>query len=468
MESPEVMSYEMLERTIIRNEFIPHAPWPKQLVFLSLLCRDALFGGAASGGKSDALLMSALQFVEVPGYAALIVRRNFTDLKLPGGLIDRSLDWLKGKAHWNAQEHRWRFKSGSTLQFGYADKEGDERRYDGTEFQFVGLDEACHFTQRQIVYFFERQRRKLEIPVPIRMRLGTTPGGPGHEFIRRRYVEPGTPGKVFIPATVDDNPAVNAAEYRLSLEEIKETDPLRYRQMLLGDWNAIPGGRFKEEWLRKTWRVDRESPEWCELWSEGNGEPEERFNWQSAATFQTCDPAASASRNADHFVLSTWKVTPEARLVWWDCERAQLEIPDQVSRCQMSYRRHRPQFVAVEEVLNQRAHAQYLRRSTQPVMVVRSVGPRGRDKLDRALGAIQLVASGRLYLPERHPTFPVDEVKGELIRFTGLNDDEQDDCVDTLSYACECLSGVRMGGTIPANRAPFRHYSRQGPYDGLR
>ena len=201
------MPQELLERTLVFNPYIPQLPTERQIAFLQLECLDALYGGSGGGGKSSALLMAALQYADlVPGYAALIVRRNFTDLKLPGGLLDRAHDWLKGKAHYNAQEHRWRFKSGATLQFGYADKEGDETRYHGAEFQGIFLDEAVQFTEKQIKFFFERLRRRTEIPVPLRMRLGTTPGGVSHEFLKRRYIDPGTPGKVFVPARVADNP----------------------------------------------------------------------------------------------------------------------------------------------------------------------------------------------------------------------------------------------------------------------
>jgi phage terminase large subunit-like protein len=473
------MSAEVLEQTIVLNPFIREMPWPKQVAFLELECLDALYGGAASGGKSSGLLMAALQFATVPGHAALIVRRRFKDLELPGGLIDRAIDWLKGPAkkglaHWNAQEHRWRFSSGATLQFGYADKEGDERRYDGSEFQTICLDESCHFTERQIVYFYERLRRKAGIPVPLRMRLGTTPGGPGHDFIRRRYVSPGTPGKAFIPANVDDNPAVDAAQYRASLAEIKATNPIRYRQMLLGDWDAVEGGRFRDEWLRHCWARDPADRDLVTLYHThpltGARTEVERFDASQAATFQTYDPSASASTAADHFVVSTWKLTPRANLVWWDCYRDQKNVPDQVRIARQLYKEHRPQFIAVEKVLNQTAPADYLRESTNPVCVVRPVSPGGKDKLTRAQGGIILAESGRLFLPESHPTFPLDDVRGELVRFTGLEKDEQDDCVDCLSYATECLHWVRPGGPRSGSSAPFTHATSfaRNPFAGLR
>src|SRR3989337_968646 len=73
--------------------YIPHRPTPKQSAFLILPHREAFYGGAAGGGKSDALLMGALQYVDVPGYAALILRRTFTDLAKAEALIPRSLEW---------------------------------------------------------------------------------------------------------------------------------------------------------------------------------------------------------------------------------------------------------------------------------------------------------------------------------------------------------------------------------------
>lgn len=433
----------MLERTLASNPLIPHLPTTRQIRFLELESLDALYGGAAGGGKSDALLMAALQFAAVPGYSALILRRTFADLKLSGSLIDRSDEWLRGKARWNGQEHRWRFSSGATLQFGYCDHEGDEQRYRGSEFQFIGLDEATQFTETQIRFLFSRLRRRRSIPVPMRYRLVSNPGGPGHEFVKRRYIAPGSPQRVFVPARLADNPFLDQEQY---LQSLAELDPLTRAQLLAGDWDAVAGGRFKADWLRGRFCRDPHSPDWAFL-RDADGVPIERFKPASCVRFQTGDPSASASAAADYFVLSTWLLTPKAHLVWLDCERDKLEIDQQVKRCQQSYRRHRPAFVAIEEVLNQRALAQLLRRSTDPAMVVRSVSPLGRDKLARAVGGINLAASGRLFLPESNPLFPLEDVVAELTRFTGDDEkDAHDDIVDTLSYAAELLPELSAGG----------------------
>src|SRR2546423_14589465 len=79
-------------------KYCPHDPSlnPRQAGFLLVPNREAFYGGAAGGGKSDALLAGALQYVDVPGYAAILFRRTYTDLALPGAIMDRSHEWLRG------------------------------------------------------------------------------------------------------------------------------------------------------------------------------------------------------------------------------------------------------------------------------------------------------------------------------------------------------------------------------------
>ncbi|NLH62080.1 MAG: hypothetical protein GX452_11820, partial [Ignavibacteriales bacterium] len=81
---------------------------------------ELLYGGAAGGGKSDALLMAALQFIEYPNYNALLLRKTYQELALPEAIMDRSMQWLeKTDAKWYAKEYRWQFPSGANLTFGY-------------------------------------------------------------------------------------------------------------------------------------------------------------------------------------------------------------------------------------------------------------------------------------------------------------------------------------------------------------
>lgn len=235
--------------TVLENPYIPHDPTPKQAEFLLLPDREALYGGAAGGGKSDALLMGALQYVQVPGYAAILFRRTYKDLALPGALMDRSHQWLDPTdARWIDSEKTWLFPSGATLTFGYLEAENHKYRYQGAAFQYVGFDELTQFTLTQYTYLFSRLRRLAGVQVPIRMRSASNPGGMGHEWVMQRFL---TEGKVkrrpFIPARLEDNPYLDREEYEASLNEL---DPVTRAQLLKGDWTAKPAGKkFKREWF---------------------------------------------------------------------------------------------------------------------------------------------------------------------------------------------------------------------------
>ncbi len=233
------------------NRYIPHKPTPKQLAFLLLDNSEALFGGAAGGGKSDALLMAALQYVNVPGYAALLLRRSYTDLALPGALMDRAKAWLMPTdARWRDSSKTWQFPSGATLTFGYLEHMGDEYRYQSTEFQMIGFDELTQFDQAQYRYLFSRLRRVNELDVPLRMRSASNPGGIGHEWVRNRFIDADAieDGRVFISARLPDNPHLDQGAYVASLDQL---DPVTRRQLLDGDWSARqPGNLFKREWFQ--------------------------------------------------------------------------------------------------------------------------------------------------------------------------------------------------------------------------
>lgn len=222
------------------RSYCPHTPHPKQALFLSLDCLEAGYGGAAGGGKSDALLMGALQYVNVPSYAALVLRRTYADLALPGAIMDRSHEWLAGTdASWNGTDKRWTFPSGASLSFGYLDTDRDRFRYASAEFQFVGFDELTQFPERWYLFLFSRLRKARGVDIPLRVRSATNPGGIGHEWVRRRFLSGAADAPPFIPASLDDNPSIDADGYRASLAQL---DPGTRAQLLNGVWIRDSGG----------------------------------------------------------------------------------------------------------------------------------------------------------------------------------------------------------------------------------
>lgn len=444
----------LLLRTVYQNPFVPDAIkdglFPKQLEFLAYSGREALYGGAAGGGKSVALLVAALQYVEEPGYAAVILRRTFKQLSKADSILNKAKEWLMPhvnakRVKWNGDDHKFTFPSGATLEFGHMDHENSIYDYQGGIWAYIGADEATQFTGTLLAYPRTRQRRPANSQIPMRWRGASNPGGIGHDYVKSRYVkleDGSTPAKydrnaqfvpnAFFPATIDDNPHIDREDYIKALRE-SGIDGVLLDQLLKGDWDAVAGGRFKKEWFGR-FRPDDSSPDFLQVVSY-DGQVVERFNFTTnRSIFQTCDPAASASTAADYFVLSTWAVTPKANILWLGCEREKLELPEQVQLCQRSYRRHGAAFLCVEEVLNQRGLAQLLRRSRDPVMAIRGVTPGGKKKVELALSAIVLASTGRIFLPAANPMFPMDDVLSEVTRFTGDDKkDANDDIVDTLS-----------------------------------
>lgn len=237
------------------TRYVPHAPTPAQRVFLQLNCLEAFYGGAAGGGKSDALLMAGLQFVDVPGYAGLILRKTYADLNLPGALLDRAKAWLSPTdAKYQAAMHTYVFPSGATLTFGYADAVGDEMRYQGAELQFVAFDEVTQFTESVYRFLFSRIRRPQRADsyppsadgltlnaVPLRMRSASNPGGVGHDWVKKRLVDAKSrePGAVFVPSQLEDNPHLDQEGYDRGLAML---DPVTYARLRGGDWSVKPAG----------------------------------------------------------------------------------------------------------------------------------------------------------------------------------------------------------------------------------
>ena len=235
--------------TIFDNVFVPHKPFFNQVKFIIYPSKEIFYGGQAGGGKSDCLLMSALQYVEekhIPEgenklkYNALIIRRTLEDLDMPNAIMDRAKQWLlpkedEGLLVWKDQKKRFIFNSGATLTFRYLSHNKHLNSYQGAELQFVGFDELTQFPENQYNYLHSRLRKLENSDIPIRMRGASNPGGIGHDWVKKRFVDDNSK-LPFVPSAYTDNKYLNQDEYSKQLDKLDELTRL---QLKYGDWDAV-------------------------------------------------------------------------------------------------------------------------------------------------------------------------------------------------------------------------------------
>lgn len=423
--------------------------------------REVMYGGAAGGGKTDALLMGALQFVQVPGYSALVLMKTFADLALPSAAMSRARAWLAGTAARPADGGRsWHFPGGATLTFGYLDNEGDEQRYRTAEFQYVAFDELTRFPESAYRYLFSRLRRLEGSDVPIRMRSATNPGGKGHEWVKRRFLPPEffacpeagrmrrswwKAGRLFVPATLEDNPHLDRDDYERSLAELP---PVVRAQLRQGDWQAHEGGHFQARWFRPytthadAWHLPA-AGRVCRM--------------QDAMVFAAVDPAGGVSESADYTAVVVCALCPSRDLLVLEVTRERWPVERVVGSLARVCERWRPAFVVMEDAFMQSAYVRVARADPR-IPTVHAIRPGGQSKLVRATPAILRAEAGQVWLPAEAPWR--EDFLAELCAFTGDEElDAHDDQVDALAYAVMAIDRFRLGagGDGPAvlgRRAP--------------
>jgi phage terminase large subunit-like protein len=471
-----------------KNGYCDLEPTAKQQKFLD--CREELevfFGGAAGGGKSVALLMGALEYVKVPGYAALILRKDYARLELAGGLIPRSHEWFGGKsAKWVANRRQWIFPikgtCPATIMFGYLKNPGDKYRYASSEFQYIAFDELTEFAEEDYLFLFSRLRRNTSLKVPLRMRSASNPGGTGHLWVKQRFIperseeggvqgpkskvqgqeaedgsqtsgeeglvdlddwEPGKDafwkqGRVYIPSRIADNPALDEAEYRQTLVHL----PALARERLMnGDWSVQEQGQIQEAWLRY-YTIDRGQLELLAA----DGRTIAVVPDGSCRRLVTIDPAGtSAERTREaRGRAPSWTVVQV-----WDQPRRELSkfliLRHQV-RVRVGFdglcktickvvKEWEPERVWIEgEKLGQAAQDQL-----KGEVELDLVRPGTDDKVGRAAELIMKLERGEVFLP-KHENSWRPQFEAELLAWTG-DEGQVADQIDAAAYAAIVVRG---------------------------
>jgi predicted phage terminase large subunit-like protein len=450
----EVARQALFLATVAENPWVKHAPTPRQTEFLLAAdVEEVFYGGAAGGGKSDALLTAALQFAEEPEYNAILFRKTYRALALSGGLMDRAHEWLGTQARWNSEQKEFKFPSGATLSFGFMENDNDQYRYASTDYQFIGFDELTDFKEEQYLFMFSRLRRLAKSPVPMRVRGASNPVGPGREWVKRRFVSD-PEGRLFVPATLEDNPFLDRESYRRALQKLPEA--LR-NQLLHGDWRDLRGGLFSPD----LWPLYQDLGDAYSVPKAGGGR--QVFHKAQVITFVVVDWATSEKKTADPSCFGLFGLLPDGRLLVLEviAERWNLErvVPELAKCCG----RWKPSLVCAESNVFQAALANECRRHAE-IPEVRRLSHEGRSKLQRALPAVTLGENGRILLPEKSAAW-VGPYCSELAAFAGA-DDGRDDRVDVTAYASQQANSLRGPATrggwdsgpcvlIPGYNPPF-------------
>ena len=245
---------EAVKKTVYKEHIIFQANEGPQTEFLAAPEKDVLYGGAAGGGKSYAMLVDPLRFCHRSAHRALILRRTMPELR---ELIDKSRELYPRAfpgAKFREVEKIWNFPSGAKVEFGFLERDADVYRYQGQSYSWIGFDEITHLPTEFGWNYLSSRLRTIDSEIMPYLRCTANPGGVGAHWVKKRYVDPSEPGqsfkgkdgltRKFIPARLDDNPYL--AEDGRYEEILKSLPEVQRRQLLEGNWDITEGAAFVE------------------------------------------------------------------------------------------------------------------------------------------------------------------------------------------------------------------------------
>ena len=263
------------ERTVV---FAPNAG--PQTDFLAANEKEVLYGGAAGGGKTMALIADPMRYFGNGNFNGIILRRTNDELREIVWKTQELYPQAYPGSKWAEKKSQWTFPSGARIWLTYLDRPEDVLRYQGQAFSYVAFDEL---TQHPTSFAFDYMRSRLRTTdqtLPTFMRATTNPGGPGHGWVKKMFIDPAPENRPFnatdldtgkplvypesherageplftrrfIPASLYDNPYLTEdGAYEANLLSLPEN---QRRQLLEGDWAVADGAAFPE--FKKTKHV---------------------------------------------------------------------------------------------------------------------------------------------------------------------------------------------------------------------
>lgn len=309
-----------------------YTPSDRQTKFHTSTAFETLYGGAAGGGKSAAIVAEAVTYaLEYPKARIYIFRKTIPELKqsIVPEIYKQCADFInlaKGMSY-NAQDRVFNFTNGSMIQLAYLENIQDMFRYQSAEIHLLLVDELTHFSQEEYEYLKTRVRSTGEHP--LKVMAATNPGNIGHAWVKAYFIDISTPEKIytdkngntrlFIPAKVSDHP-IEAFRDTYTRQLSSLTNPDLKRALLLGDWDIFAGQAFNE-WLREKemdgktvpWHVVDPFPipaHWVKWFSYDYG-----YNTFAAGLWLTRDPMADRLYGYREFYQHEMAVSKQAEMI---------------------------------------------------------------------------------------------------------------------------------------------------------
>jgi len=414
--------------------------------------------------------------------------------------MSRAKDWLiydGSDVHWNANDFCFTFPSGAKLAFAYMQSQKDADNHRSAEYTFLGYDEVTEIPEECYRFLFSRLRRNKtqRVSIPLRCRAASNPGGEFSEWVKKRFIPQeyldcrdndyrfervwkkgewcadceGTGilknaqcfycdgakfiSRTFIPSRIQDNPAMDANEYRKALSKLTFVERMQAEH---GDWNiTAEGGVFRAAWFRN-YEVNGDYIRLIRFDEHNRPLPVLTVHkYHDCTIFVTADTATKEKTTADYSCICTWAFHRKSgSLMLLDVFRKQVDTPDLLPLISNAMLSSRAAFVLIEEASSGVELIQALRKNNACIggKPVSAYLPHSKDKVARSVHAQIRMENGMIYFPAFEAPWKA-ECQAELLSFPKAPHDDFVDNVTMAAWYAENHQLVFIGGG--GNDAPL-------------